>query len=214
MGRPLLHIIVDMSSISLANVVYLLEFKEKKLAMCTEIRRLRPPNEKVHPDYAAMRNGGLEPEEFVNRYNHKKTYLKCYGNFIEPLNGPHLWEKTGLPAVLPPIYSAQVGRKKENRRLGIQDEKESNATKLRKKHQNSLKCGKCRKSGHNQRSCKAEGASTSASKRKGKAGRPRKAKPSRATTSLGNGVASSGAAVVQATWNSKLSFLLHAADDR
>ena len=83
-----------------------------------------------------MTNCGLEPKEFVNIYYHMETYLRCYRNFIEPLNRPHLWEKTCLLAILPPVYGAQVERKNK-RKLEIQDEKEGNATKLGKKHQNS-----------------------------------------------------------------------------
>lgn len=113
-------------------------------------------------EIAAMTYADIEAEECVIKYYHKSSYIECYSNFIDPLNGPQLWPEIGLRPVLPLIYRAQPGKKKKKRRLEPDELKKKigKRQKLGKKHQVSLKCGKCGHVGHNRRSCKSTSVSS------------------------------------------------------
>ncbi|KAG8481024.1 hypothetical protein CXB51_025783 [Gossypium anomalum] len=61
---------------------------------------------------AAMYHLGLQPDEYLHEYYHIDTYKKAYSFPMQPINGPHDWEKTGIQPVLPPIERKMPGRPK------------------------------------------------------------------------------------------------------
>lgn len=76
-----------------------------------------------------------------------------------------MWPKTGLVHIQPPIYSKLPGRPNARARKPEVDEKKNqkkgvNPYKLGKEHQNSIKCEKYGKVGHNKRSCKEKQVET------------------------------------------------------
>ena len=94
----------------------------------------------------------------MDKLYHKDTYINCYGNCIQPMNGAQMWPRTSMNHVLPPSYCKFKGRPNAGARRLENDEKKSkkgaDPYKLGKHHQQSLKCGNCGKVGHNKRSCK------------------------------------------------------------
>ncbi|MBA0670136.1 hypothetical protein Goklo_024217, partial [Gossypium klotzschianum] len=67
--------------------------------------------------YAAIYHLGFQPDEYLHEYYHIDTYKKAYSFPIQPINGPHDWEKIGIQLVLPPIERNMPERPKKNRRM-------------------------------------------------------------------------------------------------
>ncbi|XP_038698484.1 uncharacterized protein LOC119996055 [Tripterygium wilfordii] len=57
-------------------------------------------------------------ESYVPSCFKKDAYELCYWPLILPMNGPKLWENTGMPDILPPPICKKRGRPKKKRRLG------------------------------------------------------------------------------------------------
>ncbi|KAH6792475.1 hypothetical protein C2S52_002952 [Perilla frutescens var. hirtella] len=58
--------------------------------------------EKSNPALWAMNK---DPMEYVDDCYSVAKYLECYDNCILPLNAPHDWQQTGIPAPMPPTYA-------------------------------------------------------------------------------------------------------------
>ncbi|CAB4283133.1 unnamed protein product [Prunus armeniaca] len=62
-----------------------------------------------------------------------------------------LWDRTNMPLCVPPSYSKQPGRPRKARRKEVGEC--SNKANVVTKVQDSLRCGQCRRKGHNKRTC-------------------------------------------------------------
>ncbi|KAK5786957.1 hypothetical protein PVK06_041607 [Gossypium arboreum] len=95
---------------------------------------------------------GLQPDEYLDEYYHIDTYKKAYSFPMQPINGPHDWEKTGIQSVLPPIERKMLGRPKKNKRMAKDEPK-----KLKRGHLSRkgllMTYTQCGQHGHNKRSC-------------------------------------------------------------
>ncbi|KAL2243381.1 UNVERIFIED_CONTAM: hypothetical protein Sindi_0456100, partial [Sesamum indicum] len=66
---------------------------------------------------SAICTQSLEPKDFVNPCYSVATFIEVYKNAILPVNGPNLWEKSGLIPCLPPNFGRGAGRLARARRL-------------------------------------------------------------------------------------------------
>jgi hypothetical protein len=93
-------------------------------------------------------------EDYVDQCYKISTYVACYDPIVMPINGPDMWEATGLAPVEPPRIRRPPGRPKKLRRREP-DEPRPQSAKLSKRHL-VMKCKKCGENGHNKRTCKGK----------------------------------------------------------
>ncbi|KAB2613251.1 hypothetical protein D8674_035567 [Pyrus ussuriensis x Pyrus communis] len=91
------------------------------------------------------------PIDYVNPAYKRKAYDRAYGNFISPMPGQDLWEKTGNGPIMPPYFRKQTGRPKKSRNKE-QDEILKGATKL-KRYDIIMHCSVCGSVAHNFSKC-------------------------------------------------------------
>ncbi|KAG8499394.1 hypothetical protein CXB51_005973 [Gossypium anomalum] len=101
---------------------------------------------------AAMYHLRLQPDEYLHEYYHIDTYKKAYSFPMQPINGLHDCEKTGIQPVLPPIERKMPGRPKKNRRMAKDEPKKLKPGHLSRKGL-LMTCTHCGQHGHNKRSC-------------------------------------------------------------
>lgn len=89
--------------------------------------------------------------EYVHHFYKRETYLKIYGGSIKPMAGPEEWPLTDKDPPLPPQYTARPGRPKKLRKPSM-GELSKDGEKVARTHI-KLHCTKCRKPGHNSRTC-------------------------------------------------------------
>ncbi|KAJ1416598.1 Transposase, MuDR, plant [Sesbania bispinosa] len=91
------------------------------------------------------------PENYVDGIFSKETFLKTYDWHIHPVLGEEDWPECNYDKIIPPNVKVAPGRPKKKR---IREEGEpSNAHKISKKG-TKIKCGNCKKEGHNAKTCK------------------------------------------------------------
>ncbi|KAH7845437.1 hypothetical protein Vadar_001962 [Vaccinium darrowii] len=104
-----------------------------------------------HGAIVIAHNGG-QPEDYVNEWYHKHSFLASYNHIMHPMNGSEMWEKSGKPPIIPPEYKRQGGRPRKSRRRE-QDEPSKNPFRLSKVGV-KMTCRRCGTQGHNTRTCK------------------------------------------------------------
>ncbi|XP_062014029.1 uncharacterized protein LOC133730460 [Rosa rugosa] len=102
---------------------------------------------------AAIYSKGRSPDEYVDDYFTKERYMKAYEPIMYPINGVQEWDMINRP-IAPPLYRRQPGRPKmaRNKEAG-EVEPPAGLTKLPKVYYTQVKCGICKKKGHNRRTC-------------------------------------------------------------
>ncbi|XP_019234777.1 PREDICTED: uncharacterized protein LOC109215211 [Nicotiana attenuata] len=95
-----------------------------------------------------------EPEQAVEHWYKRDTFLKAYKYFIQPMTNMKMWTETDNPKIEPPKTKPMPGRPQRNRRKG-KDEPKKKYGKLSKCGV-KMTCSKCHQQGHNKRYCKAE----------------------------------------------------------
>ncbi|CAI9294290.1 unnamed protein product [Lactuca saligna] len=110
-------------------------------------------------------------EEWVHATYWLKTWKEMYSFKIEPINGRRMWEKFPCPTtLLPPNHHVPIGRPwKKRRKSAVELEDMVKGGRASRKDK-SVTCLKCKKLGHNKRSCKGQSACDTSSSKKGKAG--------------------------------------------
>ncbi|KAJ9540354.1 hypothetical protein OSB04_026860 [Centaurea solstitialis] len=102
-------------------------------------------------------NVGL-PEHWVHHSYTLACWKDAYEFKVGPVNGQDLWPQHGCPYKLtPPVHHTQVGRPKKKRRKAA-DESSQPLVKGHKLSRSgkTVTCAKCKKKGHNSRSCKGQ----------------------------------------------------------
>jgi hypothetical protein len=94
--------------------------------------------------------GGGNPEDYLSPYFRKEMYLKAYTPIIYPVPSEEQWVRIDQPQIEPPKSRATIGRPKKVRNRG--QEETSNPYTVRR-GVNKNQCGKCKKYGHNTRTC-------------------------------------------------------------
>ncbi|CAA0806734.1 MuDR family transposase [Striga hermonthica] len=102
---------------------------------------------------------GHDPEEYVDSWYKKETFLKAYSSMMGALNSPDEWPKVDVQPLQPPLQSKMPGRpKKYNRKRGPDEVQEKGKQKKKvevklSKKGTTLKCSLCHKENHNMRGC-------------------------------------------------------------
>ncbi|KAK9080877.1 hypothetical protein SSX86_000019 [Deinandra increscens subsp. villosa] len=87
------------------------------------------------------------PESFIHPVYSMESF-KVY-----PINGMDMWQKSQIPTVItPPTYHKPIGRPRKARKRSTIELEDQRARKDAK----SNVCGKCKKPGHNSRTCKGQ----------------------------------------------------------
>ncbi|KAG8490316.1 hypothetical protein CXB51_015509 [Gossypium anomalum] len=94
---------------------------------------------------ATMYHLELQPDEYLQEYYHIDTYKKTYSFPMQPVNGPHDWEKIGIQ----PEYAWEP---KKNRRMAKDEQKKLKPGHLSRKGL-LMTCTQCGQHGHNKWSC-------------------------------------------------------------
>ncbi|KAK8676193.1 hypothetical protein V6N13_034246 [Hibiscus sabdariffa] len=95
------------------------------------------------------------PESYVHACYKTTTQQQIYNHFIEPVRGPNQWlHDTTCESVIEPNLRRPPGRPKKQR-VKEADEAKNSGAKWTKKGM-VMYCSKCKKPGHNQRTCKGE----------------------------------------------------------
>lgn len=89
--------------------------------------------------------------DYVHPCYRTETYMKIYAGSIKPMAGPEEWPLSDMDPPLPPQYTARPGRPKKLRKRSA-CELSKDGEKVARTHI-KLHCTKCRKPGHNARTC-------------------------------------------------------------
>ncbi|KAK4388153.1 hypothetical protein Sango_2421900 [Sesamum angolense] len=86
------------------------KFVEKNMDKATDCIPIK--SDDVHYEISCYDGASqnLDPEDFVNPCYSMAVFIEVYKHAILPVNGPKLWEKTGMIPPLPPNFRRGVGR--------------------------------------------------------------------------------------------------------
>ncbi|XP_048494366.1 uncharacterized protein LOC104908537 [Beta vulgaris subsp. vulgaris] len=101
--------------------------------------------------FACLVKRRQNPEDFVDDYYSKATYLKAYSIHVRPMPGMSQWEKNDMPKPLPPVHRKMPGKPSKKKRKKEVGEDEGRFVKKPKKPNN---CSNCGQPGHNILKCK------------------------------------------------------------
>ncbi|KAK9071946.1 hypothetical protein SSX86_008377 [Deinandra increscens subsp. villosa] len=106
---------------------------------------------------AVFKNEGGMVESYVNPIYRMDRWKAVYSYKVYPINGSSLWPKSQVPIIIiPPTHHKPVGRpRKARKRSAIEMEEVTRTGKLSKKGSGGT-CSKCKKKGHNSRTCKGQ----------------------------------------------------------
>jgi hypothetical protein len=90
------------------------------------------------------------PEDYVDEWYTIEMYKKAYDEIVYPMPGEAQWVRTSGEHVDPPLNRIQPGRPRKVRRRG--PEEPVNQNRIRKGGV-IMRCSKCRRVGHNTRTC-------------------------------------------------------------
>ncbi|KAG8502025.1 hypothetical protein CXB51_000227 [Gossypium anomalum] len=93
-------------------------------------------------------------ETYVQTWYTKQTQLQIYSNFVSPVRGPKQWAPlSNMLPILPHPLRRPPGRPTKVRR---KEPDEPQTTERLSKRGVEIRCSKCKRVGHNRRSCKGE----------------------------------------------------------
>ncbi|KAL0015406.1 hypothetical protein SO802_002475 [Lithocarpus litseifolius] len=92
------------------------------------------------------------PETYTHPCYHKEAYMEIYKELLPPMPGQLEWAETGQPApVAPHIYKPPGRPPKQRKKAADEPRNPYKASRMNR----PVRCGKCKKEGHNSRGCKA-----------------------------------------------------------
>lgn len=94
-----------------------------------------------------------QPENFIDEYFKKTTYLIAYSNLMCPMKGSKEWPISTQTKLLPPKARRMLGRPKKHRRR--EDDEIRAGCKMSKKGI-AMTCSRCLQIGHNKITCKTD----------------------------------------------------------
>ncbi|XP_070025425.1 uncharacterized protein [Nicotiana sylvestris] len=97
-----------------------------------------------HP-ISAMFFKRFEPADYVTHWYKKKTYLKAFSCYIQPVTNMEMWPSTQNPTVEPPVITKMPGRPKKNRKRAQDEPKKKFGKRSRKG--TPMKCSNCKTKG-------------------------------------------------------------------
>ncbi|XP_017624689.1 uncharacterized protein LOC108468311 [Gossypium arboreum] len=94
------------------------------------------------------------PKTYVQTWYTKQTQLQIYSNFVSPVRGPKQWVSlSNMLSILPPPLRRPLGRPTKVRR---KEPEEPQIIERLSKRGVEIRCNKCKRVGHNKKSCKGE----------------------------------------------------------
>ncbi|KAG5572543.1 hypothetical protein H5410_062309 [Solanum commersonii] len=91
-------------------------------------------------------------DTFVDHWYKKKTYLKAYNRFIQPVTNMKMWPKSDRPDMEPLEIIAMPGRPEKNRKKDSDDPVKKKFGKATRKGR-KMKCSVRKTFGHNKKGC-------------------------------------------------------------
>ncbi|WOL20552.1 hypothetical protein Cni_G29357 [Canna indica] len=98
-----------------------------------------------------------EPDNYIDNYYKKNTYLKAYEFLLQPLMGKDTWPPVDEPNVLPPPVKKMSGRPKKKRKRDVHEDDSTTRIETRGL---IITCQICFQDGHNRRTCPLRGQRT------------------------------------------------------
>ena len=98
---------------------------------------------------------------YISGCYEKEYFLIAYETAMQPLRGSKFWKIDEYALIEPPIVKKQPGRLKKNRRKDKFEAKKIPASGRLSKKGSEMTCVICNQVGHNRRSCKNKGNSSS-----------------------------------------------------
>ncbi|KAK9049537.1 hypothetical protein SSX86_031493 [Deinandra increscens subsp. villosa] len=96
------------------------------------------------------------PESYADHVYRMERWKQVYSHKVYPINRMSEWSKSQVPTVIvPPAYHKPIDRPKNARkrsRVELEEGTKAGGSKAGK----TMTCGKCKKKGHNRRSCKGQ----------------------------------------------------------
>ncbi|KAK9061280.1 hypothetical protein SSX86_018460 [Deinandra increscens subsp. villosa] len=109
-------------------------------------------------------------ESWVNPVYSMERWKQVYSFRINPINGRGMWDKTDVATTLsPPTHHTPVGRPKKARKRSAVEMEDLNSCGRISKKNSIMTCSKCGNKGHNQRTCKGQGGSSTVHEGNGRA---------------------------------------------
>lgn len=92
-----------------------------------------------------------QPQDYVEHWYRRDTFLKAYNYFIQPIPNMKMWPESTNPPIEPPAPKPMSGRPKKCRRKA-KNEPRKKCGKLSKKGV-KMTCSKCHQVGHTKKAC-------------------------------------------------------------
>lgn len=101
---------------------------------------------------AAMHYKGWNVESFVDHWYQRKTYLKAYDKYIQPMTNINMWPRSTRPPIEPPEITPMPGRPGKNRKKAKDEAVKKKFGKATRKGR-KMTCSVCKCIGHNKKGC-------------------------------------------------------------
>ncbi|XP_021758837.1 uncharacterized protein LOC110723774 [Chenopodium quinoa] len=88
--------------------------------------------------FACLMDKRVDPEDFVDMYYHRQTYMYAYEEPVKPMSGPKHWEKQGFSEPLSPAIRVMPGRPKSKKRKKERGEGEADRPVKTQKNQKKV----------------------------------------------------------------------------
>ncbi|XP_022874226.1 uncharacterized protein LOC111393057 [Olea europaea var. sylvestris] len=102
---------------------------------------------------AVIRDCRSQPEDFIDNCYSIETYMGCYNNIVNPINGKLLWPEVDAPTIPPPpqVDHALQGKKQKKRRKQAEEMvvRMKGKAYVKKKGAVTMACSQCGLKGHN-----------------------------------------------------------------
>lgn len=105
---------------------------------------------------ACINKVGYDVEDYVDECYSTRNYRNAYSGIVHPMNGHPQWEKTCIKLKPPMTECPTETHSKRKRKMEVaepQKSKEDGVVTLSKINQLTVRCGGCKKIGHNKRTC-------------------------------------------------------------
>ncbi|XP_021725632.1 uncharacterized protein LOC110692858 [Chenopodium quinoa] len=105
--------------------------------------------------FACILDKRTNPDDYVDEYYSRATYILAYQDAIKPMPGPKHWEKIDMPQPLPPPVRVMPGRPKSKKRKLEKGEKGEGAGQIKepKAPKTQKRCKNCGQLGHYAKTC-------------------------------------------------------------
>ncbi|KAF3640389.1 hypothetical protein FXO37_23512 [Capsicum annuum] len=101
---------------------------------------------------AAIHYNGWNVESFVDHWYQRKTYLKAYDKYIQPMTNINMWPRSTRPPIDPPEITLILGKPGKNRKKAKDEPVKKKFGKVTRKER-KMTCSVCKCIGHKKKGC-------------------------------------------------------------